>query len=242
MRRIFNEAVVLLGVLALVAVLIGGYTQVAMAPARYDTFTGRVNKVPLQISSPVFGQLLSLPLAVGSPVVQGQVVATIQVLDRNFRLPADSQLFKLQGQTLSVVSPASGVVARVNVAPLSTVSGNEKLVDLYTTASTDVWMLLPQGNDLSAYGAFYVTLGASKLNHRLFIEGLIPSDLVTGAPPTTNVYRARCEDLAGCPELLINQQVTICAEKVAPKPSIASLPQISWLSPGARQQACGAGS
>lgn len=241
MRRIFSEVAVLVGVLLLAGVLVLGYMQVAIAPPRYDTFTGRVNKVPLQLSSPVYGQLLSMPLAVGSQIAQGQVVATIQVLDRNFRLPVESRLFKLQGETLSVVSPASGVVARISVAPLSTVGGNEKLIDLYTAESTDVWMLLPQGSELTAYDAFFVTLGAGKPNHRLLVEGSIPSDLVTGTPPTTNVYRARCEVVAGCPELLINQQVTICAEKVAPKPSIVSLPQVSWLSLGAHQQACGMG-
>ena len=238
MRRVFSEAAVLIGVLALAGVLVFGYTQLALAPARYDTFTGRVNKVPLQLSSPVYGQLLSLPLAAGSPIAQGQVIATIQVLDRNFRLPADSRLFTLQGDTLSVVSPASGVVARINVAPLSTVSGNEKLIDMYTSTSTDVWMLLPQGTAVTSYDAFYVEFGGGKLN-RLLVEGAIPSDVVTGAPPTTNVYRATCQTAAGCADLLIQQQVTICAEKVAPKPAVVSLPQVSWLSLGVHQQGCG---
>jgi hypothetical protein len=86
-----------------------------------------------------------------------------------------------------------------------------------------------------------VTLGASKLSHRLHIEGSIPSDLVSGTPATTSVYRTRCEVVAGCADLLIQQQVTICAEKVAPKPSIVSLPQVLGLSLGAHQQACGTG-
>ena len=239
MRRIVSEVAVLVGVVIVVGAMVYGYTQVALAPARFDTFTGKVNKLPLQISSPVYGQLLSLPLSVGSEVTQGQVIATIQVLDRNFKLLADSQLFKLQGGTLSVLSPASGVVAKLNVAPLSTVGGSEKLVDLYTTDSTDVWMLMPQGTELKTYDSFYVWLGANKLSHRLQVEGAIPTDVVGGASPTTNVYRTRCAAMAACADLLINQQVTICAVKAIPRSSVVSMPQVSWLQLGARQQACG---
>jgi hypothetical protein len=240
MRRIIKEVAVLVGVLVVAGALILGYTQLALTPARYDTFTGRVNKLPLQIASPVYGQLLTLPLTVGAQVTQGQVIATIQVLDRNFKLPADSEMFKLQGGTLSVVSPASGVVAKLNVAPLSTVGGSEKLVDLYTTDNTDVWMLMPQGTDPKTYDAYFVWLGVKKLSYRLQVEGSIPTDVVGGTSPTTNVYRARCQSMAACTDLLVNQQVTICAVKTVQRSGPVSMPQVSWLSIGSRQPACGA--
>jgi hypothetical protein len=240
-RRILKEAAVLVVVLLVAGTVIFVYTQAALTPTRYDAFPGRVNKIPLQISSPVYGQLLSLPLTEGSQVNQGQVIATIQVLDRNFRLPANSHLFTMQGDTLSVVSPATGVVAKVSVAPLSTVGGNEKLVELYTPDSTDVWMLLPQGTDLNSYDAFFVSFGAKKPSYRLRVAGLMPSDIVSGVSPTTNVYRATCESMVECADLLVNQQVTICAEKTVPKPGLASMLQVSWLSVGAKQQACDSG-
>lgn len=241
MVRVLRELVVLVVVLLVAGGLIAGYAQVASTPSRYDTFSAKVNKLPLQISSPVYGQLLTLPLAEGSQVSLGQVIATVQVLDRNFKLPSDSQLFKLQGDTLSVVSPAAGVVAKIDVAPLSTVGGGQRLVELYTLDSTDLWVLLPQGTDVATYRAFFVWPRANKPTYRIQIEGSIPTDVVGGTSPTTNVYRARCKVLASCADLLIDQQVTVCAEKSAQSPSLVSMPRLSWLSLGTRQQACGTG-
>ncbi len=241
MVRVLRELVVLVAVLLVAGGLVFGYAQVASTPSRFDTFQGRVNKLPLQISSPVYGQLLTLPLAEGSQVSLGQVIATIQVLDRNFKLPTDTKLFQLQGDTLSVVSPAAGVVARIDLAPLSTVGGGTRLVELYTMDSTDLWVLLPQGTDLATYRAFFVWPRANKPTYPIQIEGAIPTDVVGGTSATTNVYRARCEVLASCVGLLIDQQVTICAEKSAPKPSLVSVARVSWLSLGARQLACGTG-
>jgi Biotin-lipoyl like len=236
--RVLRELVVLVVVLLVAGGLVFGYTQVATAPSRYDTFPGKVNKVPLQISSPVYGQVLTLPLAEGSQVTQGQVLATIQVLDRNFKLPA-TPLFTLQGDTLSVVSPATGVVAKVDVAALSTVGGNERLVELYTTANTDLWVLLPQGTNLAAYRAFFVWPPANKPTFRIRIEGSIPADVVGGASSTTSVYRARCEITIDCAGLLVAQQVTICAEKSIQRSGLMA--RVSWLPLGARQAACGTG-
>ncbi len=241
MRRVLKEVIVLVGVLLVAGTLIVGYTQVASTPSAYDIFPGRVNKLPLQIASPVPGQLLTLPLAEGSKVSQGQVIATIQVLDRNFRPPPDSQLFKLQGDLLSVVSPATGVVAKIDVAPLSTVGGNERLIEMYTVDSTDLWILLPQGTDPTMYRAFFVLPSTNKPNYPIQIEGSIPSEVANGASASTNVYRARCEAGADCVDLLTAQQVTICAEKSVRRSSLVSMPQVSWLSIGARHQACGTG-
>ena len=183
MVRVLRELVVLVVVLLVAGGLIVGYAQVASTPSRYDTFSAKVNKLPLQISSPVYGQLLTLPLAEGSQVGLGQVIATVQVLDRNFKLPSGSQLFKLQGDTLSVVSPAAGVVAKIDVAPLSTVGGGQRLVELYTLDSTDLWVLLPQGTDVATYRAFFVWPRANKPTYRIQIEGSIPTDVVGGTSP-----------------------------------------------------------
>jgi len=238
--RVIRELFVLVAVLLVAGGFVFGYTQVAQAPSRYDTFPGKVNKVPLQISSPVYGQVLTLPLAEGSHVTKGQLIATIQVLDRNFKLPA-TQLFTLQGDTLSVISPAAGVVARVGVAPLSTIGGNGRLVDLFTTESTDLWVLMPRGTNLATYRAFFVWPPANQPTFRIRLEGSIPADVVGGASATTTVYRAECEPSASCADLLVAQQVTVCAEKSIQRSGFIAMTQLSWLPFGARQPACGAG-
>jgi hypothetical protein len=236
MGRILREGAVLLAVLLIAGGVVLVYTQVALTPNPYDTFPGRVNKLPLQIASPVAGQLLSMPLAVGAEVTKGQVLATIQVLDRNFRMPVDSSLFKLQGDKLLVISPVSGVVAKLNVAPSSTVGGSEKIIELYSVDSTDVWMLTPTSTDLTNYSAFFVLPRANKSKYLLRIEGSIPSDVVPGASSTTRVYRATCDAASGCTDLLIYQQITICAEKTLPRAGL--LPQVSLPSIGTHPQAC----
>jgi hypothetical protein len=99
-------------------------------------------------------------------------------------------------------------------------------------------VLMPQGTNIAAYRAFFVWPPANKPTFKIRIEGAIPSDVVGGTSPTTNVYRARCELAANCDALLVAQQVTICAERPVQR---AGLLSVSWLPFGARQQACGAG-
>src|SRR5258708_19689974 len=82
-----RELFVLVAVLLVAGGFVFGYTQVAQAPSRYDTFPRKVNKVPLQISSPVYGQVLTLPLAEGSHGPHGQLLPTLHRLHPHFHLP-----------------------------------------------------------------------------------------------------------------------------------------------------------
>src|SRR5258708_11262579 len=83
-----RELFVLVAVLLVAGGFVFGYTQGAQAPSRYDTFPRKVDKGPLQISSPVYGPVLTLPLAEGSHVTKGQLIAPIPVLAHHFKLPA----------------------------------------------------------------------------------------------------------------------------------------------------------
>jgi hypothetical protein len=172
-----------------------------------------VDKLPLQILSPVAGQVLTLPQWEGVTVQQGQVLATIQVLDRNFRPPSDSKMFKLQGDVLQVVSPATGMVAKLALAPLSVVNGQGLLMQLYTLENTQLQVLVPQGSKLGDYRAFYMAAAQNAARFRIRIEGVIPIDAVDNVSPTTTVYRASCDRPADCQTLLTQLQVLVYAVK-----------------------------
>ena len=228
MPRVLKELALLTCILLLAGGAVIGVTTVVGGQDTYDTFTGRVNKIPLQISSPTFGQVLSLPLTEGGQVQQGQPLARIQVIDRSFRVPQDSQLFKLDGDVLRILSPVNGLVAKMAIAPFSTVDAGQLILQLYTVDHTDLQVLMPQGRELEAYRSFYAAPGESKRRYRLRIEGTVPSESVSNVSPSTTVLRASCESAADCWSLLSRQQVTIYAQKGTVKSSFPALPPISW--------------
>jgi pyruvate/2-oxoglutarate dehydrogenase complex dihydrolipoamide acyltransferase (E2) component len=215
MKRLIKEVAALLCVLLVAGGVVLAITRTVAAPSTVDTFTGRVDKIPLQILSPVAGQVLTIPQWEGAQVQQGQVLATIQVFDRNFRPPADSRLFKLQGDTLQVISPATGVIGKLAVAPLSVVSGSGFLMHLFTVESTELEVLMPVRDELSAYRAFYMAAAQSTARFRIRIEGIVPTDVVGNVPPSTTVYRAKCDRPADCEPLLTQLQVLIYALKAS---------------------------
>jgi hypothetical protein len=217
MSRIIKELIALALVLALGGVLVQGIRQVAAtAPSSpYDTFQARVNAIPVQILSPAAGQVLSLSSVEGSTVTQGQELATIQVFDRTYRPPVDNQLFKLQGDKLAVLSPVTGVVGRLAVAPLSMVGGNQSLLDIYAPENTDLHVLIPQGAAISSYRAFYAATSLGATRYPINIEGAIPTLASANVAPKTTLYRATCAPVTGCLSFINVQQVLVIAEKVA---------------------------
>lgn len=235
MRRILKELALLTCVLLLAGGAAVGVTRMVGGQDSYDTFTGRVSKIPLQISSPTFGQVLSLPLTEGGQVEPGQYLATIKVIDRSFRVPQDSQLFRLEGDLLRVVSPVSGLVAKMAIAPLSTVDAGQLILQLYTLDHTDVQVLMPQGRGLEGYRSFYAAAGESKRRYRIRVEGAVPTETLSNVSPTTTVYRASCDSAAAdCWPLLNHQQVMVYALKATGRSAVPALPPVSWPSLAAK--------
>jgi hypothetical protein len=181
-------------------------------PSPYDTFQAIVNTIPLQIISPAAGQVFSMPSGEGSPVAEGQLLVTVQVFDRNYRPPADSQMFKLQGDQLQIFSPASGIVGRMQIAPLSAVVGNQLLMHLLTPQSTDLQVLIPQDSALSRYRDFYAATSVNAPRYQIQILGTIPSEIVVGVAPATTVYRATCQAMADCGNFLTVKHVEVFAQ------------------------------
>lgn len=213
MKRLIRELAALTCVLVVAGGIVLALTRTVGVPTTFDTFTGRVDKLPLQILSPVAGQVLTLPQWEGEAVQKGQVLATIQVLDRSFKPPADSPMFKLQDDVLQVVSPATGMIAKLALAPLSVVSGNGLLMQLFTLENTQLQVLVPQESKLGNYRAFYMAAAQNSARFRIRIEGVIPVDVAGDVSPTTTVYRARCDRPSDCQTLLTKLQVLVYALK-----------------------------
>lgn len=215
MKRVAKETAALLCVLVVAGGIVLAITRTVGAPSPnpFDTFTGRVDKIPLQILSPAAGQVLTMPQFEGARVQKGQALATIQVFDRNFHPPANSDLFKLQGDTLQVISPVSGLIGKLAIAQLSVVSGSGLLMQLFTVESTELEVLVPVKSELSAYRAFYMAVTQGATRFRIQIEGVLPADVVGNVGPSTTVYRARCSLPSDCESLLTQLQVLVYALK-----------------------------
>ena len=121
MRKILLEVIAIMFALLFAAVLVFFFTQ-NIGQNNYDTFTGNVSKAPLTITSPVYGQILTLPVKEGDTVTKGQTLATVEILNPN-TIPAPSALYHVHGNMLSVQSPSNGVIGQIALAPLSTIAG-----------------------------------------------------------------------------------------------------------------------
>jgi hypothetical protein len=177
----------------------------------------------LNISSPVYGQILTLPVAEGATVKEGQVLATVQILGPNFTPSTSSNLYSVSGNILSLQSPVDGTVGSVTLAPQSTVGGTQPFIQIYTLSNLEIQILLPQGKDITNYSAFFALSRPNSSRFPLQILGQVPTDVLSNIPATTTVYRATCRRVTDCQSIVDNETVTIEAQK---KPGSSLLP--SW--------------
>ena len=212
MKKILKELIALECSLIVAIVLIFLITQL-VGQTNYDTFVGNVNKVPIDVSSPVYGQILTLPLTEGETVKKGQTLATIRIFGTHFTPPASSDLFHVQGNILSVQSPADGIVGEVALAPLSMIESTGTLTQIYTVDNIEIQILLPQGKDISSYTAFYASTTQNGPRYPLQVLGQIPTDVVSNIPLTTTVYRAKCQQVTDCQKIVNYEAITIYAQK-----------------------------
>ncbi len=225
MKRFLIEVLAIVCTLLVAAVIILFFTQ-NIGQNTYDTFTGHVNKVPINISSPVYGQIVTLPVNEGDTVTKGQTLATIQILNSDVAIPASSDLFQVHGKILSIQSPANGIVGQVVLGPLSTIAGAGTLMQMYSADNAEIQILLPQGEDMSSYTSFYASSNAPDgRRYPLHVIGQVPTDVISNINPTTTVYRATCQN---CQAIENNDAITIYAQKKQvqspfPLPSLSSL-------------------
>lgn len=200
---------------ALVVLAVSGFVVLLLFTqnvTRDDTFVGTIAKAPINITSPVYGQILTLPVHEGDTVHQGQTLATIHILNPD-TIPAASPLYRVRGMQLTVQSPTDGVVGQIAFAPFSTVAGAGSLMYLYTARSLQVQILLPQGHAISDYSAFYAQRPPDQQRYALHITGQIPTNVISNVDPTTSVYSATCTN---CAAILDNEAVAIVAQRTQP--------------------------
>ncbi|GAC1349023.1 MAG: hypothetical protein NVSMB27_18830 [Ktedonobacteraceae bacterium] len=211
MRKFLIEVVAIMCTLLFAAVLIYFFTQ-NIGQNNYDTFTGNVSKVPLIITSPVYGQILTLPVKEGDTVTKGQTLATIEILNPD-TIPAPSDLYHVHGNMLSIRSPSNGVVGQIALAPLSTIAGAGTLMQMYTVENTEIQMLIPQGYDVRSYTGFSASNTPDGRQYPLRVFGKIPANVVSNIPVTTTVYRANCQQVSDCQAAINNNAIIIYALK-----------------------------
>jgi hypothetical protein len=225
-KKLLKELIALVCALCVAAALIFLYT-LNLGQTNYDTFVGKVNKLPIVISSPVYGEILTMPVTEGAIVTKGKLLATIQILAPHFTLPASNDLFQVYQNILSVQSPADGIVGKVTLAPLSTIESAGSLMQIYTAGNTEIQILLPQGKDMSDYEAFYAATTQNGPKYPLQVLGQVPTDVVSDIPQTTTVYRAKCQQVTACQNIINNEAITIYAQKKQAKSPFFNIPVIS---------------
>jgi hypothetical protein len=211
MRRFLIEVIAIMCALLFAAVLIFFFTQ-NIGQNNYDTFTGYVSKVPLTITSPVYGQILTLPVKEGDTVTKGQTLATVEILNPD-TIPAPSDLYHVQGKKLSIQSPSNGVVGQIALAPLSTIAGAGTLMQMYTAENTEIQMLIPQGYDIRSYTGFSASNTPDGRRYPLQVIRKIPANVISNIPVTTTVYRATCQQISDCQAAIDNNAIIIYAQK-----------------------------
>jgi Biotin-lipoyl like len=224
MKKILLEIVAVFVTLIVASVIILVLFTQNVGQMAFDTFSGNVNKIPIDISSPVYGQIMTLPVREGDTVHKGQTLATIHIL-RVDTAPADnSPLYQREGMMIRVQSPSDGVVGQIAFAPLSTVASANSLMQLYTATSMEVQILLPQGSDMHNYTAFYASHPPDTQRYALHGVGQVPTNVLSNIDPTTSVYRATCTQ---CQALLNDEAIAIYAQrKQAHSPFFDAL--LSW--------------
>lgn len=211
MKKLLIEILAIVCTLLVAAVLIFFFT-LNIGQNNYDTFTGYVSKAPLTITSPVYGQIRTLPVQEGGTVTRGQTLATIQILNPA-TTPASSDLYHVQGNILSILSPSSGVVGQIAQAPLSTIAGAGTVMQLYTPNSTQIQILVPQGYAIHNYAGISGSNTPDGNQYPLRVVRQLPANVISNIPVTTTVYQAMCLHLSDCQAAMNYNAITIHAHK-----------------------------
>ena len=226
MKKILIEVLAVVCTLLVAGVLISLFS-LNIGQNTYDTFTGYVSKVPLTITSPVYGQILTLPVKVGDTVSKGQTLASIEILNPN-TIPTPSDLYHVHGNRLSVQSPSRGVIGQIALAPLSTIAGAGTLMQIYTVDNTQIQVLIPQGYDIHSYTGFAASNTADGRHYALHVIGQIPANVISNIPVTTTVYRASCQQVADCSAVINNNAIIVYAQKKQAQSPILTTLRAWW--------------
>lgn len=227
-KRVFKELLVLVVALLVAGGIMYGYTRSVSAKPSYDVLSGEVHQIPLTVSSPIYGEILSMPYSAGSQVKKGETLATIQRLDGGkIALPQHTDLFHVQqnGQIV-LVSPVDGLVSDVLYAPHSTVATAAPLLDISTAQTTQLVAFLPANATPADYSHFSVATSPTSKRLPIQLVKPLPVQVVSNVPAKTVPYLARFTNGQSSKQLVGSSSVTIFAEQHAKSGLISICPAL----------------
>lgn len=179
-----------------------------------STLSGKVNKSQLMISSPVFGELTSIPVYEGEYVKKGQIVSKIKVISH----PQDTTLlntdvFSYNNDELTLKSPTDGVIASVLVAEKSTISPQTTFITIFPIDKTTVWISLPMSEAIQDYKNLTVSVKKDTIKYPILIRKAYPVKV----DQNNQVYIASFKNNQDSKNFYDQQQVNIYAEKIEVK-------------------------
>jgi hypothetical protein len=224
MKRFFREFIVMLCVLIVAAAIIIPVTLYVIHQNSTDTFKGNIGKIPIDISSPSYGIILSMPVTEGSTIIKGQKLATVHILDPTFKLQGTNDIYSMQDKILTIRSPRDGILGKIALANQSTINEDQTLMQLYTLDNITVQIFFTRENKITDYGTVYVGDPSNGNKYPLQLLGQIPVDAIpldtipldtnTNVPLVlTSVYRATCVHATDCNKIIYSKSVTIYAQK-----------------------------
>ncbi len=208
-KELLAVGVIVLLTLALVLV----FTGVANGQGAAATFGGSVHQVPISVSSPVYGQIVALPVTEGTLVTHGQVVAVIQSLDPHVRPFSVDGMYRATGSTVEVLAPTDGIVGNLFYGEKSTIAATGAIMDLFASDSAQIWVLIPKTTDLAQYHGFSVAVTPDGQKYPIQLLRQVPITSPDPALRDMYIYAASFVHTADAQSFLTVQQVSVFGQK-----------------------------
>lgn len=236
-KRIIAELATLIVVIAVAVGLMLAFTVSASAKPLYTQMAARMITLPVNVSSPVYGQIVELHVMPGQQVTKGESLAVVQMLDpQHANVPTGSRLYKaLSHNRVEITSPTTGVISEVNFANLSTIGVASDLLQIFTTSDVQVQVYVPRGTNVSGFSGYYATDYAGGPKYPIKLLHQTPMTSPNPSLRDVNVYAASFANPQDAASLLSADTITVEAQKPPvknhylplPKLNLPSLPQMS---------------
>lgn len=143
MKKIFLEIIAILLVFAVSGTVVYRvFPQIIsnIEKRNEKELPGRIEKVPLKVSSPTYALIDKLPVQIGQLVKKGDTLAVLKdISDNEKEIDINSSLFqKDENNMITVFAPTDGIVAEIYFSENSTVKPQLDVLSLYPFDTTRV--------------------------------------------------------------------------------------------------------
>jgi hypothetical protein len=228
--HVLKEIAVLFVALAVAGSIMYAFVSSRSGQPTYVTMQGSIQRLPLDVSSPIYGQIVSMPAQQGMKVQKGQALAIIQGLGpQTAPITQKSTLFRtLPGGRIEVLSPSDGLVGKVDLANGSMVAAASTFLQLYTIQATQLSVRLPADRSVGDYQGFAVAFSAHGRRYPITLTRPLPGDSASSSSSASTMMSARFTD-DGVPEEILSGSRVIVFAHEKPKDGGLSLPSIPEL-------------